>query len=153
MDEERREDCGATAKQWARLGRVKRPGNWAHPSPLGTHPISKAAVTTRNSALCRRAQVMIAGQTLVTEKAAVGKPAESNPLPDLDDRKRAAQKQQRANLRRLDVGLKASALLAEPDRVHADANLVWRLWKYYRPACTPPSTRIFSPVTNVAFWR
>jgi hypothetical protein len=28
-----------------------------------------------------------------------------------------------------------------------------RWWHRYRPAWTPPSTRMFSPVTNVAFWR
>jgi hypothetical protein len=32
-------------------------------------------------------------------------------------------------------------------------NPVWRRCNYYRLAWTPPSTRRFSPVTNVAFWR
>jgi hypothetical protein len=32
-------------------------------------------------------------------------------------------------------------------------NLAQRRWHRYRPAWTPPSTRMFSPVTNMAFWR
>jgi hypothetical protein len=31
--------------------------------------------------------------------------------------------------------------------------LTEQIRNYYRPAWTPPSTRMFSPVTNVAFWR
>ncbi len=64
------------------LRQVERLGNRAHPRPLGPHPVSKAAVTTRDRALCRWAKVMIARQTLVAEKAAVRKPSEPDALPD-----------------------------------------------------------------------
>jgi hypothetical protein len=68
-------------------------------------------------------------------------------------RKHPAQKQQRADLGSLDIDSQGPRGLWEHQAEFAQARTAWRRWSYYRPAWTPPSTRMFSPVTNVAFWR
>jgi NAD(P)-dependent dehydrogenase (short-subunit alcohol dehydrogenase family) len=64
----------------------------------------------------------------------------------IHQRKHPAQKEQRANLGSHDIGSQGRRRLWERQAEFAQAaNPVWRRWNYYRPAWTPPSTRMFSP--------
>lgn len=83
VDKEWCEDRDATAEQWTYFCHIEGLGNRADPSPLGAHTVSKAAVATDDSGLCRRTKIMIVGQTLVTRKTAVRPPAEADALTDV----------------------------------------------------------------------
>ncbi len=78
-----REDRDSTAKKRAGLGKLQCIRQWAHPSPLRTQAIGKAAVAADDGALGGWAKIVIAGQTFVAMKTTISRPANADALAHL----------------------------------------------------------------------